>query len=506
LLAAAVELQRSVAMNTITRAIAVGLLVLGAAATAARANFKTMGDRLPAGSNAIIAVNVEKVLATPMAQTEQWAQTSAAAWANQPLMIPPGASRVLMAAEVRTDSMEPYWELSLIEMNKLPDMKQLAQAERGHVDRIWDKDSVFSPNNAYFVAMDPKTLASITPANRAAIAKWLRAPTTQPSRAGVSSDYLQKVLAGLNDQTHIVMAMDLEGAFGVPRIRRWLDDNDIKGIDPKMLDEAARILGTMNGITLNVAINADARGRAIVDFDRDATMLAPAAKQIMAGVLDAAGMHLDDLDQWNFAAVGKQVTMDGPLSTAALRKLLSIVQSPLPAATVAAAPGAGAGADTNPADPAAASQRYYKAICTMLDNFRPGSSASESATWARATSKRIEQLPILNVDPQLVQWGALVTTKLKQAGAAMAVTQTQVNARVAGVLDPAYNAGYYDNDNVYHAEIARGELENANRQRRQAALEQKAQAQEQTLRLLAEIADTRPAIRQAMVEKYRAEF
>ena len=467
------------------------------------ANFKSLSQRLPAGSNAMIAINVEKVLQTPYAQKE-WLPTAADAWARQPVMIPAGAKRLLMAAEVRTDNMEPFWEMSLVEMEKVPDLKLMAAKEGGHIDRLWDKDAVCSPINAYFVPLDATTLASITPANRAAIAKWVRTPTTRPE-GNMTSDYLQRVAAGLGEKTDIVMAMDLEGAFGVPRIRRWLDDNDIKEIPEKQRDEAARTLGTMKGITLVMTVGQDVTGQVNVEFDRDTSALAAGAKPIMLGVLSAAGMRIDDIEQWNFAAAGKQVTMEGKLSTPALRKLLGIVQSPIPAATAGAAGTGDKPAGDVPTDPAQASQRYFKVICANLDNLKLATSSSESAQWARATSKRIDQLPILNVDPELVKWGSMVSLKLKQVGAGMATAQTAINSRVAGVADPSYSY-YIDNYGESRSTVNRSDLENAKRQRRQVALEQRAQAQEQAVQILTEIAESRPAIRAAMVEKYKVEF
>jgi hypothetical protein len=482
--------------------VAAAIFVFGLCATA-RADFKTLSQRLPASSNAIIAVNVAKVLDTPYAKNE-WTPTAADAWAKQPVMIPPGSTRLLMAADVRSDSLESLWELSLMEMGKMPTIQELAQAEGGNIDRLWDRDAVCSPINAYFVPLDGTILASITPANRAAIAKWVRTPAKP--EGNVTSQYLQRVLAGLGDSTDIVMAMDLEGAFGVPRIRKWLDDNDIKEVPDNQMDQVARTLGTMNGIMLQINVDQDVKGRAVVDFDGDAASLQNCAKPIMIAVLNTAGMRVDEIDSWTFKAGGKQVTMEGKLGTPSLRRLLSIVQSPIPAATVAAKPAGGGAQASVPADPAQASQRYYKVICANLDNFRPGGSASETAGWARAVAKRIEQLPILNVDPQLVQWGSMVTLKLKQAGGTMAVAQTQMNARVAGVMDPGYSNYSYDSYGNYTSSASTPDIENAKRQRRQVALEQRAQAQEQAMRVISEIAETRPAIRAAMVEKYKVEF
>jgi hypothetical protein len=192
--------------------------------------------------------------------------------------------------------------------------------------------------------------------------------------------------------------------------------------------------------------------------------------------------------------------MQGDLSDASLRRLLSIVQSPIPAATVAEQPAAGrSGAASTPAE---ASQRYYKAIAAILDNARAGGSPSETASWIRSASKRIDQLPLLNVDPALAEWGMTVSSRMKQIGASATVTQTQINSRVAGVSDPGYTYTWDETEDS----VNRVNRENANKQRRQAALEQKAQAQEQATQILNDIAESRARIRLEMTNKYKVEF
>jgi hypothetical protein len=497
-------------MKSATAVVVVAAVIALGLVQRADGNFKTLSERLPAATNAVVAANVARLLETPFAKSEEWAQSSAAALANQPMMIPPGSTRVLMAADVKPSTLDSNWELSLMEMEQMPTVQAMAEAEGGHIDRVWDRDAVASPINAYFVPLDKKVLASITPAERSAIARWLRTPA-QPG-GNVTSEYIKTVLAGLDDKTDIVMAMDLEGAFGVPSIRRWLDENEVKNVETSQMDEVARTLGTMRGITLSISVNQDVKGRAVVEFSRDTAPLKGCAKPIMIELLNTAGMRIDDIDDWTFIATGKQVGMEGKLSAAALRQLLGIVQSPIPAA-VAQAPGGGGGAGKAPASPAEASQRYFKVICGNLDNARAGASASETATWARTTSKRIDQLPILNVDPALVEWGTAVSTKLKIAGGTMAVGQTQINSRVAGISDPtfgsySYNSSgdYYSSDHGSDDGAQRAAYDNAKRQRRQAALEQRAQSQQQALQIISELAGTRTAIRAAMVEKYKVEF
>ena len=500
----ALDTPTEISRSAFWQVLCASLLALALSNTA-RATFPMLAERLPAASNALIAVNVEKVLNSPYAQQEQWRQNIAESWAKQPMMIPPGAIRLLTAASVKTSVMEPYWEMSLIEMDKVPTAQELAKAEGGHVDKVWDKMAAYSPINAYFVPLDANVLASITPAERSEISRWVR----QAPKAGghVTSPYIKQVVSGLGDKIDILMAIDLEGAWGVPTISRFLANNEIKEIPLAEVDKIAGLLGTLKGLTLDVRVDKDMTGRATIQLDRDAAALARSAKPLTLAVLNAAGMRLDDVREWTFAISGNKITAEGKLSRQGLRQLLGVVQSPIPAATVGAKAGGEAqvaGGAQGSSDPAVASQRYFKAICASLDSLQAGASAASTATWIRNTARRIDQLPILNVDPALVEWGAMVGSKLKQAGAVMGVGQTQVNARVAGVADPDF--GNYDYDGGYDGGYNDAAVENARRQRRQAGLEQRAQSQENALGILSAIAESRPRIRAEMVAKYKVEF
>lgn len=476
------------------------VLALGTCGRAG-ATFQALAERLPAATNALVAVNVEKVLNSPLATEEGWRQDIQARWEKQPLMIPPGATRVLTASWVKMPSMDPVWEMSLIDMEKVPTAEELAKAEGGYVDKVWDKMAACSPINAYFVPLDGKTLASLTPAERTEIVRWVRQPPKPGGNA--TSSYIRGVVDTLGEKTDILMAIDLEAAFGLPNIRRFLANSEIKEISASERDEVAAVLSTMKGLTLDIKVDKDIRGRLTVHFERDADRLRLAAKPLTLAVLNAAGMRLDDLKAWTFAVQGTQVTAAGTLSRPALRQLLSLVQTPIPSATTAAKPPPNAQPTS---DPAVASQRYYKAICAMLDGLHATASAQDTAVWLRNSSRRIDQLPILNVDPALVEWGAMVGGKLKQAAAVMGVAQTQINSRVAGVMNPDYGESYYDVNGYYVSNYDSAGNENARRQRRQVALEQRGQAQAQALTIMTSVAETRPKIRAEMVAKYKVEF
>jgi hypothetical protein len=494
---------RTRTMRPMRISLCLALLILAQGAVlGAELTFQELAQRLPASTNAVVAINVKKALASPYGKREHWGSNAPDAWAKQPVMIPPGASRLIMAADVKTSTIGSNWEMSLIEMAKMPTVQELASAEGGHVDRIWDKDGAYSPINAYFVPIEPTILASISPAERSLIARWVRTPVKP--EGNVTSEYIKKVVAGLGENTDMVMAIDLEGAFGLPNIRRFLDQHEIKEIPDQRLDATAEVLGSMKGIKLEVTVGEGITGRASVQFERDATLLRPCAKPVMIAVLKRVGMRIDDVQDWKFTVAGKELSMQGNLSSGGLRELLGMVQSPIPAATVAVPTTSGAAQPA--ADPAQASQRYYKAVAACISNLREGTSVTATATSMRNVAKRIDQMPILGVDPELVQWGGMCSAKLKQVAGNLSVGQVQINARVAGVKDPEYISYNYDQYGNPISTTSNVTIENANKERRQLASQQKAETYQQVLTILNEIAATTPPIRQAMVQKYNVEF
>jgi hypothetical protein len=230
-------------------------------------------------------------------------------------------------------------------------------------------------------------------------------------------------------------------------------------------------------------------------------MLKDSAKPIMVAVLTKAGMSTADVKNWTFTAAGKQVSMEGGLSADGLRELLGLVQSPIPTATVAGTAPTKANAGSQaPASPAEASQRYYKSVDLCIRSLQQSESTAMTGMGLRNAAKRIQQLPILGVDPALVEWGALVSTKLSQANGVLSVGQVEITARAAGVSDPEYS----NDANSIRANYAA--QRNANNQRRQAASEQRAQSMRDALAILNEAAGTSQKVRAEMVEKYKVEF
>src|SRR5436309_839759 len=76
------------------------LIIVGICTPISQATFPELALRLPPESNAIVAVNVARLVESPYGKNAGWGQRLAESWEKQPLMIPPGAQRLLMAADV----------------------------------------------------------------------------------------------------------------------------------------------------------------------------------------------------------------------------------------------------------------------------------------------------------------------------------------------------------------------------------------------------------------------
>jgi hypothetical protein len=210
------------------------------------------------------------------------------------------------------------------------------------------------------------------------------------------------------------------------------------------------------------------------------------------------------------------------MSVDSLRRLLTLAHVPAPMAVPPASGGPAVAAtgdkpgDANLAstsaqpgatnDKAGASQKYFKQVSQMLDDMRPGPSLKDNAGYLMSDARRIDQMPILNVDPQLVDWGSYIASTFRDCAAVYASGQQRVTSAVNGVAQPNLNYGYGSDNNTANELQASADLRNASQQRRQAAANEKSRVIDAVSKPLRDAIDSRAKIRAAMVEKYNVEF
>jgi hypothetical protein len=166
----------------------------------------------------------------------------------------------------------------------------------------------------------------------------------------------------------------------------------------------------------------------------------------------------------------------------------------------------------NPGQPGAAnpmvvaSQKYFKTITSILDNLKPGPSLGEQASWLNRYSKRIDQMPMVGVDPELIAWGADVSSALRTCAVTLANGQGHIRAAVATVAAPTHYLDY-SVDNPRTSTTPRSaprppstSASAADLAGRQAAVDRRG------VPTASGGLDSRPKMRQQLVERYGVEF
>jgi len=197
------------------------LSVLVLSATCTASDFNELVRKVPQGANAVMAIDVAKTLATPLAKKNGWDKKLTDSGADRPLYLPPEADKLLSAAQIDiTRDFNRSWDVSLFGLSESIPLGLLARAEGGSIDKIEDVDVAWLPSDAYLMKVAETILIMQAPADRQAAARWIS--SQKNSDAMKISDYLGTALAATNRQPQVVMALDTSNAIQRRRVEQQL--------------------------------------------------------------------------------------------------------------------------------------------------------------------------------------------------------------------------------------------------------------------------------------------
>ena len=131
----------------------------------------------------------------------------------------------------------------------------------------------------------------------------------------------------------------------------------------------------------------------------------------------------------------KEISLAGKFSKTGLRQLLSVIDSPVSGDAAAECaerqPGRSAGGASEEV------AEYFRNVTGMAsdlkDDMKNAKNLASTSMFCEKYAKRIDRLPILNVDEELVQYGAYVASQLRQAAMSVKTMGIQTNVRSADV-------------------------------------------------------------------------
>jgi hypothetical protein len=413
-------------------ALAAGLIVLLADGRAG-ADSKKYGDllkRIPENANMLALVDVDALLASPLGQREKWRE-QVEARPTGVLGVGTEASKVVVAASLDLPTLEERWKLAMVQtLGATPNPAAIAKREGGYVEEIEDYDVVWTPRDFFLFVFPEQIVGFVAPDDRQAVARWIRTTLYKPRT--FPAGWYDRALFRADANSQIVIAVNLADAVSTKQAEAWLRTlkcvTDYR-LDPRTL---APRLAAVQSAFLQVDVTQGIQGTLRIDFQFPMDPFKPVAKELVMEALGEIGAEIDELKSWDAEVNEKSITLSGRLSEDAVRRVISLVGAPRlsthESVGEAAAPGPEVAKGAEPAKAAAspgeptqdsiikASQQYFRSVTDIVQTLKVQKNKPENTqrVYLEKAAKQIEELPLLDVDTELLQWGGQVAVTLRE--------------------------------------------------------------------------------------------
>lgn len=393
----------------------------------------------PESTNLLVLVNAQSIYNSAVAKDEALKQKVKEAFASGQALIPPTADRLVMIAEVDPlDGMRPVWDLSVIDLYKAPDVLGFARREQAPIEKLDGHRLVQTQNGTLVMELKTQRMLTSALATRQMYSRCLKG--SAPNAPLRLSPYLANAADKVANDTQVLICLDLAQVF-TPQIVRSLLGKDVS---PRAIES----LGSITGLTCAVHFDTTRHVNIRLDFAEKIEGLGDAPYQAVQPVLDLLGFSEKKLQIQRAvgSAEAHAITVKGELPPDLLRELFRKMES------------SGAHQDyddqsqADNADPTqlaiAASKRYLGSLESLLKELRESMRRDTIAELSERYARKIDALPMLNVDADLLTFGGNVSGSLRYQ--AESKRDAGVNAGVRASIPTytvygAYRTGYYPN-------------------------------------------------------------
>lgn len=444
------------------RRLVVALLFLYCAAEVniSTAQISSLRSRVPADTNTVMIIDAEKLFGSAASEKGRWEARRQAAFDAGLTFLSADTTGVVIAANIDLEFGKTIWQLTQTKHSQGMELSKVAALFDGQMDEVQGRAATRLPNDAFIVQVTKDQFASYTPANRQDVSRWLAA--TDSSGVDSLSPYIRQAFKYVEEAgTPIIVAFDLQGVLSGQEIKQRLEGSELAKTMADQLPEIVRVLSSVRGAMLGVTVSEKPFASIRIDFDQDAKPLEAIGKDLLVRVLERQGAMLDDIRGWNTEAKGNTLRMSGSLSESGLRRILSVLELPSTLASAMDQARASGSSSDSETLTRLASQQYYKSIQSLLKDLRHENDDKRTVTpgsvalWYDKYARKIDNLPILNVDDDLLAYGSDVSELLRSAemslkGVGMRSSVRQgVNQPNGDGYNSYYNNGYGDGYNNY---------------------------------------------------------
>lgn len=436
-------------MNRWTRTMAgalVACLTAAGAWAAAASPFEQLAAKLPPDANVIAAGDIQALFRSKLGVERRWAEKVANDFRAGMITTCPTALRVVIGESFDYATLQPRWRVKLNQLSKDVTPERVAQKFGGDLDTVAGLPVVVCPRDHLFVNYSPTLVGEVSGIQRQELSRILRA--TSRGNAVTISPYLKGLLGTVGDSAQVILAFDLEDVFHTSGLQSKL--KDCKAIKDTSVDvqQLSKTLEGLQGAQIRMKVTTEIRGELRLDCSGSAEVLRGVGKGLVQEVLSHIGAEISDLDSWNASVDGNSFVLSGSLSPASARLILSPVEN-------RASHQAYLDAQSQPSAKldakGIATVEYYRSVQSLLADIEPGANTKANSTQKRTFyykqyADKIDSLPILNVDPKMVQFAQNISTTLRNlAQLSQSTTYAYQNAQAqyrTGFATNTYG-GYY---------------------------------------------------------------
>lgn len=401
---------------------------------------------IPQDANTLLLMNIEELHKSPMGKVENWASKHTHVTLGMTSMSPK-MRKVVVAAKLNPSTLHYAWEAGVFQLDSSIKFKNLTDLVSGTPDSVGGKPIVLSPRNAYIVQFKDWVIGMMKPADRQAMSQWVR--SARPTGRVVLTPYLKEAqeTAGNEPQPQIVAAIDLTDVMDPEGLRHRL--KKAKALEGKNIDveEVTKLFLGLKGAKLVIRVANTMQGELHVDFTDRPDVIKSAAKQLLLDAVDSMGMAIEDLDNWAAKVEGRSIILSGSLSERGARMMLSPLLHPTTTARIENEQVSASGT-LSKESAAAVSQRYFNSVKSMLDDLQKQKvkTYKQQSYWYNQFAEKIDELPMLNVDEDLLKYGSAVSTTLRglcNLSTNVDVAQQGIKMNMGETLVSVPPSGYY---------------------------------------------------------------
>jgi hypothetical protein len=419
------------------------LVTIGLGGISVAQDLNSLRPWIPEDINAVAVVRAGELLKSPRAERESWRHSSSEGFLSGSFTLPPDCELYLRATRFRPGAGDD-WSVALLSFSRPVDIQRVAEQEQSPVQQVQSKPAVLSRRNCFFAVLTPQLLGVVSPAHRQDLARWIE--RSQRKHDATLNRYLDELLLG--QSAGITLAIDLSEMFEPDRLKSKLISMGAMIGHQQNIDQIAARVMNVRGLRLDVYVTDQTMATLTLDFASPVGSDAPLMRAILLEALGDLGVALDSFDHAQPQVDGSSLRLAAQFTDEDLRRVMTLVLTPHP---VAAPPAAAAPPPPNEVPASRGSPRvvgdnnvrYFRAVDQILRDLtkvnRNAKDYAKTATWHDNFASKIEQLPSLAVDPDLVRYGDSIAAKLRSLAASLRGVSVQVNTLNSAIV---YNTKY----------------------------------------------------------------